>query len=116
MTDFNGASMINETRRWLTWVEGGVAGAQRMIEIAKAKPAGLKQDSNLLLDDQGHVWEHDWNRRVYAELARTTAFGPYAATGRIVPDDGRIGQMKRRAAVGTTRTTRHRGYSGEGKP
>jgi hypothetical protein len=87
MTDFNGASMINETRRWLKWVEGGAAGAQRMIEIAKAKPAGLKQDSNLLLDDQGHVWERDWNRSAYAELARKTAFGPYAATGRIIPDE-----------------------------
>jgi hypothetical protein len=87
--EFDGAGMLNETRRWLDWVQKSLDGALRMVAVAKSKPSGLKQDSNLILDSEGHVWEHDWHRNVYAELARTTTFGPYVATGRTIPDDPR---------------------------
>ena len=90
MSDVTGVEFLENARRWLGWVESMVGSTERMIEIARSKPAGLHQESNLVLDSEGQVWEPVYHpRRGYVRLERDAVFGPYRRTGEFIEGDER---------------------------
>lgn len=93
MTDritITGKDFLADARRWLDWVEELAGKTDRMIEVARSKPGGLSQESNLILASDGSVWEPVWEpRRGYVRLEREAPFTAYRRTEDFIEGDER---------------------------
>lgn len=67
--------------KWVEWVTKGETFNKKQLAIAMTKPDGLHHDLNLILDEQGRIWQSNWAKGSYEELVRDAPFTEYRLSG-----------------------------------
>lgn len=78
---------LQDVQRWLSWVTESNVIVDRMVKVAESKPRGLHHGSNLILAQDGSVWESRGSLNGFAELTRSEVYGEYRRTGRVIGQD-----------------------------